>query len=98
MSETGKYIKTLQTRICNQRTELENLHRVIERDNSLISILKDANQREYRLGYEAGVEELAVRLENYYLHLTGDSFTYLIAHHIKTVKKEILEKNGREEN
>ena len=92
MSETSNYISTLQKRIANQRVELENLHRIIDRDNSLIQILKDANQREYRLGYEAAIEEFAIKLENYYNILGGNTYSPLVAFHIEEIKRELKER------
>ena len=92
MSETSNYISTLQRRIANQRVELENLHRIIEGNNRLIKLLKDANQREYRLGYEAAIEEFAESLKNYYGNLRGTTYAVLTAYHIEEAKKELKEK------
>ena len=53
---------------------------------------------EYIKGYEQGVIDFCERLKKYYSNLRGTTLAVLTAYHIETVKKEILEKNDREEN
>lgn len=96
--ERGAELIALQNRICNQRKEIERLHKVIEDNNKIITILKDANNREYRLGYEDGIKVLATTIKRYYDTLGGKTFGALVAYTIDQKTKELLDGSEKHEN
>lgn len=58
----------------------------------------DEQSKEYRQGYEQGVNDLCERLKNYYGHLKGTTYAVLAAYHIEEAKKELLKVAERRED
>lgn len=110
ISTCPEYVKDAYALIKAQAedyTELDEKYRMLFEENERLKATRYMMHSDGRLekipqvdsgreAYEQGVNDLADRLKNYYLHLTGDLFTYLIAYHIEEVKKELLKENNNE--
>lgn len=71
----------MQKRICNQRREIERLHKVIEAKDAAITELKAAPGK--------AVTEFAERIKKYYSCLSGKTLTATVIYFIDQVAKEM---------
>lgn len=58
----------------------------------------DEQSKEYRQGYEQGVNDLCERLKNYYGNLRGTTYAVLAAYHIEEAKKKLLKEENKNED
>lgn len=77
---TGEVLN-MQKRICNQRREIERLHKVIK--------AKDAEIIELKAAPGKAVTEFAERIKKYYSCLNGKTLTATVIYFIDQVAKEM---------